>query len=101
MKCVACGAEIGKEKVCVKCGKEAANTRDNLEVNYKDFKISEFLEIRSRRHEPSTEVVEPSGHGEGNTVFSGKMKRRLYLLIPLLLIIVFVLVYLIYHGRPW
>ncbi|MCL5024665.1 MAG: hypothetical protein M1497_15125 [Nitrospirae bacterium] len=48
MKCPRCGAEVKGQDVCGGCGKKFERPRGDIEVEYKDFKISEFLEIRSR-----------------------------------------------------
>jgi len=49
MKCPRCNADISTQKKCSKCGFIVAGNRDELEVEYKDFKISELLEIRHKK----------------------------------------------------
>jgi len=49
MKCPHCDAEMSAQKKCGKCGFEVADDRDEVEVEYKDFKTSELLEIRHRK----------------------------------------------------
>jgi hypothetical protein len=97
MKCTVCGAEMGEETICSRCGKKGANSPDKLEVNYKDFKISEFLEIRSKpgSYKAVEKGVEPSVQENADKSSSGKRKGRLYLLIPLLIIVIFFIVYLV------
>ena len=45
MKCPECGAEIGSGRTCEKCGKEVLPPK-GLEVEYKEFRISELLDIK-------------------------------------------------------
>ncbi len=47
MKCPECGKEISSGKVCDKCGD--AVQPHGVEVEYKEFKISELLDIRMAR----------------------------------------------------
>jgi len=49
MKCPSCNADLSAQKKCSKCGFNAADNRDELEVEYKDFKTSELLEIRHKK----------------------------------------------------
>ncbi len=49
MKCPRCDADISTQKKCSKCGFNVADNRDELEVEYKDFKTSELLEIRHKK----------------------------------------------------
>ena len=50
MKCPRCNADISTQKKCGKCGFNVADNLDELEVEYKDFKTSELLEIRRKKH---------------------------------------------------
>lgn len=49
MKCPGCGTDMGAKQVCSRCGYNNAGNRDKIEVEYKDFKTSELLEIRQKR----------------------------------------------------
>ena len=49
MKCPRCDADLSTQKKCGKCGFNIADSRDELEVEYKDFKTSELLEIRRKK----------------------------------------------------
>ena len=49
MKCPGCGTDMGAKQVCSKCGFNNAGNQDEIEVEYKDFKTSELLEIRQKR----------------------------------------------------
>jgi rRNA maturation protein Nop10 len=60
MKCPYCGSELSKKDVCAGCGKKTELSNPSLEVEYKEFKISEFLEIRQKPEIVQTEQ-EPSG----------------------------------------
>jgi len=46
MKCPDCGNELNGKEICGKCGREIKARQQDIEVEYKEFKISEFLEIR-------------------------------------------------------
>ena len=66
MKCPRCNADMTEQGKCSACGFTVADNRKELEVEYKDFKTSELLEIRQKRHAaPSGEETkifrEPSG----------------------------------------
>ena len=49
MKCPQCDADMTGQVKCDKCGFHVADNRKELEVEYKDFKTSELLEIRQKR----------------------------------------------------
>lgn len=55
MKCKACGEELGPGNTCSRCSSDAGA---KIEVKYKDFKVSECLEIRKKG----------PGPGEGDRV---------------------------------
>ena len=48
MQCPHCGKETKTGKVCEKCG----SSLQGIEVQYKDFKVSEFLDIKIPRQDP-------------------------------------------------
>jgi hypothetical protein len=48
MKCPDCGAELHGKDRCSKCGKKIELPQKDVEVEYKEFTLSEFLEIRKR-----------------------------------------------------
>lgn len=50
MKCPRCDAEIAGKRKCSKCGLDVAGSQEEIEVEYKDFKTSELLEIRHKKH---------------------------------------------------
>ncbi len=52
MKCAHCGAELKGKDLCSECGKKTERAPE-LEVEYKDFKVSEYLEIRKKERKPS------------------------------------------------
>lgn len=47
MNCPGCGFDLKGKGICSRCG---AKIEDSIEVEYKDFKISELLEIRHIKH---------------------------------------------------
>ncbi len=53
MKCPECGEALNEGHVCKSCGKEVKGSAEEFEVEYKEFKLSEFLEIRRKRREKS------------------------------------------------
>ena len=57
MKCHFCGAELKGQSVCSRCGKRTGDPSQRIEVEYKDFKVSELLEIRSGEHRPPREKL--------------------------------------------
>lgn len=57
MKCPKCGNELNAKGVCVKCIEKPEKTEEDIEVEYKEFKVSEFLEIRKKQHVPGSEVI--------------------------------------------
>lgn len=55
MECPHCEEEITTGNKCKKCGKETLPSKE-MEVQYKEFKVSELLDIR---------MPSPALHGEG------------------------------------
>jgi len=49
MKCPRCDTDITGKRKCSKCGLDVAGSKDEIEVEYKDFKTSELLEIRHKK----------------------------------------------------
>jgi|PlaIllAssembly_1097288.scaffolds.fasta_scaffold418756_2 hypothetical protein len=49
MKCPRCAADISTQKKCSKCGYNVDDNQGELEVEFKDFKTSELLEIRHKK----------------------------------------------------
>jgi len=49
MKCPRCDADITGNRKCGKCGLDFAESQKEIEVEYKDFKTSELLEIRHKK----------------------------------------------------
>jgi hypothetical protein len=100
MKCPRCGTEMAASKICSKCNLDITDFRDKIEVEYKDFKTSELLEIRQKRQTaPSgveTETVREPHRGEilksegpAETTF-GSGKRYVPMLAIALLILILV-----------
>jgi ribosomal protein L32 len=57
MVCPCCGEEIRSGRECEKCGKGAVASK-KMEVQYKDFKVSELLDIKMTSHVPSRDGIE-------------------------------------------
>lgn len=52
MKCPFCGQEASAGEPCKHCGKNINKPADDLEIEYKEFTLSEFLEIRKKKDQP-------------------------------------------------
>ena len=64
MKCPSCGADMKGKTVCSSCEKSIEDLSHGIEVEYKDFKVSELLEIRTKDHQPArSEKSEPEKAG--------------------------------------
>jgi len=46
MQCPHCGNEVSGAMLCGKCGGKVSPPKRDIEVEYKEFTVSEFLEIR-------------------------------------------------------
>lgn len=66
MKCPHCEAEVLEGKVCARCGKEIAALK-GIEVQYRDFKISEMLDIRIPTQASSREGSEEAATVQSQT----------------------------------
>jgi hypothetical protein len=51
MICPHCGNESEKKDVCSRCGGKMEVPEQAIEVEYKEFKVAEFMEIRRKRQE--------------------------------------------------
>ena len=49
MKCPRCDADITGKRKCSECGFDVAGPQEEIEVEYKDFKTSELLDIRRKK----------------------------------------------------
>jgi hypothetical protein len=47
--CPDCGTEVRGADICSRCGKHLEITQQRVEVEYKEFTLSEFLEIRKKQ----------------------------------------------------
>ena len=90
MRCAACGAGMEGKTECAKCGSKATNPADNLEVHYKEFKMSEFLEIRSKPRGSASEGRESQADHTRKSPFPARMKKGLSILVPILFALAFV-----------
>jgi uncharacterized membrane protein YvbJ len=72
MKCPNCGNDMDAKDVCDKCGKKAEVEKPEVEIEYKEFKLSEFLEIRKKQKVSGgqEEFLEA-----GTKIFEGKMRQ--------------------------
>ena len=61
MKCPFCGRESPAGELCAHCGKKMSQPADDLEVEYKEFTLSEFLEIRKKQDQPEEQHLRSRG----------------------------------------
>jgi hypothetical protein len=66
MRCPHCGNEFSGATLCSKCGRRVNLPKADIEVEYKEFKVSELLEIRK-----SQQAVPDKGTTEPGTVKKG------------------------------
>jgi hypothetical protein len=59
---------------CSKCGLDVADYQKEIEVEYKDFKTSEFLEIRQKKH--SAPITEETGKAKGHPQKKNLKKKQ-------------------------
>jgi hypothetical protein len=92
MKCAYCGKETKSEKVCGHCGKDLAPLR-GVEVQYKDFKITELLDIKMPGQAPPPKESGKTDEGKatGRETLPGKepgaeKRSRLRLLVAVILL---------------
>jgi hypothetical protein len=80
MKCPGCGIDVTGKEVCSQCGRKCDIPPEEIEVEYKNFTISEFLEIRPKssgsHRQPEAVCVreEKALQGERKTVYASKEK---------------------------
>lgn len=85
MKCPRCGADITDKEACGKCGLNAADYRKDIEVKYKDFKTSELLEIRQKKH--SAPPFEETKAAWKQTAIFHKTEKRTFPFFAIVLLI--------------
>ena len=89
MKCPKCGTDVTGKRNCSKCGLDIAGFQEEIEVEYKDFKTSELLEIRRKKQAAS-------GHEEIKTLreqHEGKAKdekKPFFFLVAMALILMLI-----------
>lgn len=65
MRCPRCDSDITGKSKCSKCGLDIAGLQGKIEVEYKDFKTSELLEIRHKKQAANEqEEIEAGGKPE-------------------------------------
>jgi hypothetical protein len=60
MKCPQCGNETGPGKACERCGEELP-PRKEVEVEYKEFSVSELLDIKMVKKARAAQTGEKGG----------------------------------------
>jgi hypothetical protein len=66
MQCPHCGNEVSGAMLCSKCGRKVSPPKRDIEVEYKEFKVSELLEIRKPQ-----QASPDKGTGEPGTIKKG------------------------------
>ena len=70
MKCPQCGNELSGTMICSKCGGKVKIPGRDIEVEYKEFTVSEFLEIRKKQQTSRMEGSGESGAAEKDKLLS-------------------------------
>jgi hypothetical protein len=68
MQCPHCGNEVSGTMLCSKCGRKVSPPKRAIEVEYKEFKVAELLEIR-KSQQASPETSEPETVKKGGQFF--------------------------------
>jgi len=63
MKCPDCGSELDGNSACSNCGLERKSCEQDIEIEYKEFPKSEFLEIRKKVKSEAEHAAMPSEKG--------------------------------------
>ena len=97
MKCPRCDADLTAQRKCSKCDLNVDDYRKDLEIEYKDFKTSELLEIRHKMHpvpsETKTTTVKEQPMGKTpDTKSPSKSSDDAKNFFPILAIVVLVLI---------
>ncbi len=105
MKCTACGADMKGLTVCEVCGKKTEGPLKKVEVEYKDFKISELLEIRPK-YGTSKEAVRPAYddlRGENVSSAEPGARKTFSRIIPIIIISAFAagVIWLFHYFSLW
>jgi hypothetical protein len=100
MKCPHCGNESQRKDICSRCGEKMEVPEQTIEVEYKEFKVSEFMEIRKKRlnsgkgtEEAFTEEAGKGGKEYRTAGSAGipaarvKGKRRIFFIAVLALVV--------------
>ena len=100
MKCPSCGKALEGKDICSRCGKKVDIPEQEWEIEYKEFKISELLEIRRKQQKShangagSTTVDENKKpkilKQEARRVTHDKRKNFIIVAIVILLILAFI-----------
>ncbi|MDQ7787008.1 MAG: hypothetical protein RDU01_05325 [Thermodesulfovibrionales bacterium] len=61
MNCPFCGQEASAGEICNHCGRKINKPADDLEIEYKEFTLSEFLEIRKKKEQPGEQGFRGKG----------------------------------------
>jgi len=78
MECPHCGEKITVGKECQECGKGVLHPKE-MEIQYKEFKVSELLDIRMTSHVPSLEGMkkpEPAPEGGNGTTRPAQASKK-------------------------
>jgi len=70
MQCLHCGNEVNGVMLCSKCGRKVDPPKRDIEVEYKEFTVSEFLEIRKSQQASVAEGTSESDTEQKGGPFS-------------------------------
>jgi hypothetical protein len=105
MKCPHCGNESNRKDVCSRCGGKMEMPEQTIEVEYKEFKVSEFMEIRKKRQNSAKGTGKALTEGAGaeeegdrtggipatHMLLREKGKRRIFLIAILVFVVLAVI----------
>jgi len=108
MKCPRCDTDITGKRKCNKCGLDVAGSKEEIEVEYKDFKTSELLEIRHKKqaapeHEDIKTLREHNGEqalkreSDGEAFYKDEKKPFPFLVAMALVLMLIAGVFLIFR----
>jgi methionyl-tRNA synthetase len=84
-KCPVCGQESSAGEICNNCSKKMNKPADDLEIEYKEFTLSEFLEIRKKQEQSGARSSLSDQKGEGflrkQSTYDKTEKKRKYIIL--------------------
>lgn len=107
MKCPRCGSDVTGKEPCSRCGAKTAPLEE-LEVRYKVFKVSEFLEIGQKKNDGKTEAdpqrtngKHPAGPVRETRRPPASSGKKLYTAIAAVILLLALIAGLLYAYLHW